>query len=178
MRVGARRLNALSPAPAGPPRSHAPARHGQSRWRCRCGLTLSHPVVAGCGGLSPPAHACGAARGRYDHKLDVFSFGMLMWEWFACELVHREIEVIERSCRTALHRVMLRCNNGFPHSCLGGSHAYGERVHRCRHCNVGPPPDPSRVPLGYPSSAVRQLQPCAERIIAWTFRRCAVSSRN
>ncbi len=29
---------------------------------------------------------------RYDHKLDVFCFGMLVWEWFACELVHRELE--------------------------------------------------------------------------------------
>ena len=38
-----------------------------------------------------------SARGRYDHKLDVFSFGLLLWEWFARELVHREIEVIDRS---------------------------------------------------------------------------------
>ena len=110
MRVGARQLNALSPAPAGPPRSHAPARQRQSRRRCPCGLALSHSVVARCGGLSPPAHASGAARGRYDHKLDVFSYGLLLWEWFARELVHREIEVIDRSIgRSAIIR---RCNRG------------------------------------------------------------------
>jgi hypothetical protein len=51
-----------------------------------------------------------SARGRYDHKLDVFSFGLLLWEWFARELVHREIEVIDRSIdRSAIIR---RCNRG------------------------------------------------------------------
>ena len=57
-------------------------------WRCRI---LSLPDAAGSPHPHTPAGL--SARGRYDHKLDVFSFGLLLWEWFARELVHREIEV-------------------------------------------------------------------------------------
>ena len=117
--------------------------------------------MPGAAGSPHPHTPAGlSARGRYDHKLDVFSFGLLLWEWFARELVHREIEVIDRSIARPLYgvataAVMLRCNNGFPRSCLRGSHAYGERVHRCRHGNVGPPA--RRIPRRYPyGSAVRQ----------------------